>query len=171
MASGGSVVSKPCDGRRALCVEASVLLWCMRVWVAGHPHAVGPDRRVHEVLARLDAPDAAPCLEEFMAALSRGATRRIAVKPVNGFPISEDERLVLDVFGLAQDARSFEALLRLRGLLRPEDACAALRSAEGIGSALTRAGRFLLAPEVEACRFALAAEAAEAAQRAGFTLD
>lgn len=128
------------DERRALCLEASTLLWCMRIWVVGQRQRIGMDWRIHDTLARLEASDATPCLESFMVALSHEATRRTAVKHIDYPLVSKDERLLLDVFGLAQEARSFEALVRLRGLLNPEGARAALRSAEGdrIGSRPSR---------------------------------
>lgn len=153
------------DERSALPIEQGVLLWCIRLWVIEALQPIGAERRILEVMARLDALDAAPHFGGFMWTLSHGATRRIAVDCTCYPRVNEDERMLLDVFGLAQEARSFEALLLLRGLLTPEGARAALRSAEGVGAALARAGRHLLAPEAEVRRFALAAESAEALRR------
>lgn len=45
-------------------------------------------------------------------------------------------------------------------MLAPNEAYAALRCAEGIGAALARAGRLLIAPEAEMRRSALASAAA-----------
>lgn len=153
------------DERSALPIEQGVLLWCIRLWVMEALQPIGAEQRILEVMARLDAPDAAPHFGGFMWTLSHGATRRIAVDCTCHPRVNEDERVLLDVFGLAQEARSFEALLLLRGLLTPEGARAALRSAEGVGAALARAGRYLVAPEAEVRRFALAAESAEALRR------
>lgn len=55
-------MSEPHDERSALSVEEAVLLWCTRVWVVGQHRPIGTERRIHDMLARLDAPDAAPCL-------------------------------------------------------------------------------------------------------------
>lgn len=158
------------DERLVLPIEHSALLWCMRVWVVGLHRPIGAERRIQEMLDRLGAPEAAPYVEGFMFTLSHGAMRRIAVDCPCRPRLSEDERALLDVLALAQDARPFEALLLLRGLLTPEAARAALRSAEGIGEALRRAGRLLRAPEAEVRRFALAAGSAAVIRPAGATL-
>ena len=160
-------MSEPPDERLALSVEEAVLLWCTRVWVVGQRRPVGTERRIRDMLARLDAPDAAPHLEAFMFALSHEAARRVAVNRTRCPRVSEDERALLDVFGLAQEARSFEALLLLRRLATLGGARAALRSAEGVGLALARAGHYLLAPEAEMRRLALAAESVEAFRHVG----
>ena len=73
--------------------------------------------------------------------------------------VSDDERMLLETLGLAQERRPFEALLLLRGILTPEGARAALHSAEKLGVSLARAGRFLPAPEAEVRRFAFASNA------------
>ena len=51
-------MSEPPDERLALSVEAAVLLWCTRVWMVGQHRLLGTERRVHDMLARLDASDA-----------------------------------------------------------------------------------------------------------------
>lgn len=75
----------------------------MRVWVAGLHCPIGARRRIADMLARLDAPDAAPHLKGFMRALRHGATRTVGVECPCRHRVSEDERALLDVFGLAQE--------------------------------------------------------------------
>ena len=161
---------KPYDERLRLPVEHSVLLWCMRAWVAGQRHPIQAAQCIEDMLARLDAPGAAPYLEGFMFVLRHAATRPLAVACMCYPRVTGDERALLAVFRLVQEARPFEALLLLRGPLTPEGARAALRSAEGVGLALARAGRDLAAPDAGLSRLALEVEVADAARRAGSTL-
>ena len=143
------------DERLSLPVEQGVLLWCIRVWVAGLHQDVGARQRIAEMLGRLGAKEAAPYFDGFMFALSHGATRRINIQCVCQGSVAPDERLLLDAFGLAQEARPFEALLLLRGMATPEAARSALRSAEGMGEAMSGAGRLLPAPDSAVARFAM----------------
>jgi len=150
------------DERLSLPIEQGVLLWCIRVWVAGLRQApqqqeAGAAQRIPDMLARLGAAGAAPYFEGFMFALSHGATKRIAVHCICQPKVGADERALLDAFGLAQEARPFEALLLLRQLSTPAAARSALRSAEGLAQAMTAAGRVLPAPDSEVARFAMAA--------------
>lgn len=149
----------PNDARLALPVEQQALLWCMRAWVAGLQQPIEAGSRIQDMMARLDAPDAAPYFEGMMFALRHGATRRLAVGCACWRHVSDDERMLLETLGLAQERRPFEALLLLRGILTPEGARAALHSAEKLGASLARAGRFLPAPEAEVRRFAFASNA------------
>ena len=144
------------DERLSLPIEQGVLLWCIRIWVAGMKQEVGAPQRIQDMLGRLGAPAAAPYFDGFMFALSHGATRRIAVHCICQARVGEDERALLDAFGLAQDARPFEALLLLRQLSTPEAARSALRSAEDLAEAMRGAGRTLPAPDSETTRFAMA---------------
>ncbi len=148
------------DERLSLPVEQGVLLWCIRVWVAGQHHDLPSRPRITAMLDRLGTPGAAPFFDGFMFALSHGATRRIAIQCTCHPSIAPDERTLLDAFGLAQEARPFEALLLLRGLATPEAARAALRSAEGVGDAMAGAGRVLPAPDSAVARFAMASAGA-----------
>ena len=155
-------MQQPSDERLSLPVEQGVLLWCIRVWVAGLHKEVGAAQRIQEMLGRLGAAAAAPFFDGFMFALSHGATRRIAVHCVCQSRVGDDERALLDAFGLAQEARPFEALLLLRGLTTPEAARTALRSAEGLAGAMTVAGRVLPAPDSAVAHFAMPGHAAGA---------
>lgn len=152
-------MSIPNDERLTLPVEQQALLWCMRAWVAGLQQPIEAGSRIQDMMARLDAPDAAPYLEGMMFALRHGATRRLAIGCLCWRHVSGDERMLLETLGLAQDRRPFEALLLLRGILTPEGARAALHSAEKLGVSLAQAGRFLPAPEAEVRRFAFASSA------------
>lgn len=149
----------PHDERLSLPVEQQALLWCMRVWVAGLHRPIEAGPRIQGMMTRLGAPGAAPFFESMMFALRHGAARPLAVGCVCRSHLSDDERMLLETLGLAQACRLFEALLTLRGILTPEGARAALRSAEQLGVSLARAGRFLPAPEAEVRRFALASHA------------
>jgi hypothetical protein len=155
-------MSPATDERLSLPIEQGVLLWCIRVWVADlqqapQQEAAGAARRIPDMLARLGAAGAAPYFEGFMFALSHGATKRIAVHCICQPKVGADERALLDAFGLAQEARPFEALLLLRQLSSPAAARSALRSAEGLAQAMTAAGRMLPAPDSEVARFAMTA--------------
>ena len=160
----------PNDERFALSVEQQALLWCMRAWVEALQPSPEAGSRVQDMMARLDAPDAAPYFEGMMFALRHGATRRLAVGCVCWRHVSDDERTLLETLGLAQERRPFEALLLLRGMLTPEGARAALHSAEKLGVSLARAGRFLPAPEAEVRRFAFASDAGASPRSPSSTL-
>ena len=143
------------DERLALPIEQGVLLWCMRMWVIEMKRGIGAEQRIEEMLAALGAQSASPCLKSFMFALSRGCTRMIEVQCVCQRRISLDERALLDALSLTQAMRPFEALLLLRGFETQAGADAALRGAEGVGSALAQAGRFLPEPDEEVRHFGL----------------
>lgn len=149
-------MQQPRDERLSLPVEQGVLLWCIRVWVAGLHQDVAARPRIADMLGRLGAQEAAPYFDGFMFALSHGATRRINIQCICQSSVAPDERVLLDAFGLAQESRPFEALLLLRGLATPEAARSALRSAEGLGGAMAGAGRMLPAPDSAVARFAMA---------------
>lgn len=142
---------------QTLPIEQGILLCCIRTWVAGLHHDIDAIARIDAMLTHIDAPHAAPYLDGFMFAISQGATRRIAIQCPCTRTLAPDERLLLDTFGLAQQARSFEALLLLRGLVAPQAARAALQSAEAIGDHLAGAGHHLAAPDGAVTRFGLSA--------------
>lgn len=144
------------DERLSLPIEQGVLLWCIRSWVMEMRRPAGAEQRIDDMLDRFGVPEASPYLKGFMFALSHGAARMIEVQCICCTRIGEDERALLDVLGLAQAVRPFEALLALRGLVTPEGARAALSSAEGVGHVLAQAGRFLPAPETEVRHYAIA---------------
>lgn len=145
------------DERSALPIEHAALLWCMRVWVLGQHRAIDATARIERMATQLDTSDAAPFIEGFMFAIQHGAARPLSIACVCCPRISADERTLLDAMGLAQERRTFEALLALRGLLTSEGARAALTSAEGLGTALARVGRFLPAPDTSVGQFAFSA--------------
>lgn len=146
------------DERLALPITEGTLLWSMRAWAVSSRHSIEPERRIAKVLARLGAPDASEYLFGFMFALLHGAVRPICVRCPCQPRISSDEHALLDVFALAQEAQSFEAMLVLRGLIAPAAASAAYRSAEGVSGALVQSGLLLKTPAPGAVRrYALAA--------------
>ena len=134
------------DERLTLPVIEGTLLWSMRTWVAALHHATEPAQRIAEIFARRDAPNAAGYLAGFMFALRHGAVRAVCVGRPGQPRISDDERALLDVFALAQDNQSFEALLVLRGFVTPAGARAAYQSAEGVAGELRRSGWLLRPP-------------------------
>lgn len=126
--------------------EQAALLWCMRLWVAGRRTGTSVSTSIEQVAFRMDAADAGHFVEGFMDALNRGAGRSIEVGCVRCPKFGADEQLLLDVLALAQERRTFEALLSLRHLVGAAAARDAVQNAEGVGLALARAGRFLPAP-------------------------
>lgn len=138
-------------------IEQAALLCSMRLWVLGLRRAIGAEARIARVLTQIDAADAQPGLDAFMGAMRGGATRPVGISCVCHPRPSDDERMLLDVFGLAQERRPFEALLLLRGFLTAEASRGALAGAGQVGTVLARAGRFLPAPQTEVRRFVLTA--------------
>ncbi len=126
--------------------EQNLMLWSMRIWVIGLYHDIGAPARIHDALERVGAADAASSLDGFMVALSQGAKRRIAIHCVCHPHVEPDERALLDVLSLAQESRTLEALLLLRGIVHDTEAAAVLRSAQGLGTELALADHFLQAP-------------------------
>ncbi len=143
------------DERLALPVAENALLWCMRVWVAGLNRDIGAERRIEDVLALLNAPEAAEYLFGFMFALRHAAVRTIGVECPCRPRVSADERLLLGVFALAQKGQSLDAMLALRGLVSAPGARVAWLSAEGVAGALLRTGRRLAPPASTTARYAV----------------
>lgn len=160
----------PHDERLSLPIEQGVLLWAMRSLVMEMRRPSGLDGRVDDMLDRFGAPRVAPYLKGFMFALSHGAARMINVQCVCCNRIGDDERALLAVLGLAQAMRPFEALLALHSMVTPAGARAALQSAEGLGTVLAEAGRFLPAPDEEVSHYALATASNAAFRPANCTL-
>ena len=121
----------------------TVLLWAMRTWVAGHRCGRPVEQCISPVFVDLGAPGAASYLYGLMWALSHGASRRIAVHCPLHPQMSEDEQTLLDVLALTQDGQTFERLLLLRTLLRPQAATPAGASATRLVQECNRAGLFL----------------------------
>lgn len=138
-------------------IEHAALLCSMRLWVLGLRRAIGAPARIARVLSQVDAADAQGGLDTFMDAFRGGTTRPVGIACVCHPRPSDDERTLLDVFGLAQERRPFEALLLLRGMLTADAARQALSGAGQVGTVLARAGRFLPAPQTEVRRFVLTA--------------
>ena len=145
----------PRDEFLDLPIEQGVLLWCLRMKVIGLKRGIDADTRINRVLDMLGAAAAWPFVRDFVGALSGGCTRYIDVQCVCQTSIGPDEYALLDVLSLAQAMRPFEATLVLRGFVTQAGAEAALRSAEGIGTVLAEAGRFLPEPEEAVQHFAL----------------
>ena len=127
-------------------IEQAAILWCMRLWLAGKLGTANTSSRIERMAAQLDVADAGHFIEGYMEALNRGALRSIEIGCLRCPLIGRDEQMLLDALGLAQERRTFEALLLLGEVFCPEGARAALHNAEGIGRALAGVGRFLPAP-------------------------
>jgi hypothetical protein len=141
----------------SVAIERSVLLWCMRV-IGDSGVQGGAPHTVCTALARLGAADAAAALARFIGAAGRGAVGELTLHPVAWRGVSRDEHVLLDVLSLAQQGRSMEALLLLRGLLGAEAARQAADSAAVAGAALARAGWLLDPPDERGvCHYALSA--------------
>ena len=147
-------MSEASDEYIALSVEQA-MLWSMRVWVMGLHYDIAAPSRIHELMKRLGADEAAPHLERFMAALGHGATRGIAIHCACHDRVEADERILLDVLCLAQQSQQFKALLLLRGMATDEAARIALHSAEALGTELMLAGYNLQAPNAAAAPFGM----------------
>ncbi len=163
--------SRECDLRSPreefldLPIEHGVLLWCMRMRVLELKRGLSVVAEVNGVLDALGIAAAWPFVRDFVSALSEGCTRYIDVQCVCKAGIGPDEYALLDVLSLAQAIRPFEARLVLRGFVTQAGAEAALEHAEGIGTVLAQAGRFLPEPEETAGDFALTPAAAPARSR------
>jgi hypothetical protein len=131
----------------SLSPEQAAVVWCFRTWVDGLASPREAEARLNARLAELGVQAVAPFLGAFMARVREGAFRAIVVGCAGQPGVSEDEQALLDVLALCQEARVFEALLQLRGLVAGEATSIALEYAEKIASALTRAGWFLPAPD------------------------
>ncbi len=140
------------DEPPALGVAEGVLLWSMRSWATSSRHSIEPERRIARVLDRLGAREAPEYLFGFMFALLHGAVRPMRISCPCQPQVSADERALLDVFALAQEGQSFEAVLALRGFMTPVAAGAAYRSAQGVAGALVLAGWRLAPPASDSAR-------------------
>ncbi len=158
----GPRLRSPRDEFLDLPIEHGVLLWCLRMRVIGLKRGLDVDARVDGVLDTLGIAAASPPVRDFVGALSEGCTRYIDVQCVCKTSIGPDEGALLNVLSLAQAMRPFEAMLVLRGFVTQAGAEAALHSAEGIGTVLAEAGRFLPEPEEAVRHFALTPAAAPA---------
>jgi len=142
--------------RLSLTAASRAMLWCMRMWVMDMKQGLGAEPRIAAMLDQMGAPAAAPHLKHFMSALSLGATRMIEVQCVCRPRLCADEQALLDVLGLAQALRAFEARLVLRGFTTPDGADQALICATRIGTLLLQAGVLLPEPEEQVRQYALA---------------
>jgi hypothetical protein len=141
--------------RLSLTAASRAMLWCMRMWVMDMKQGLGAEPRIGAMLEQMGAPAAAPPLKSFMSALSTGATRMIEVQCVCRPHLCADEQALLDVLGLAQALRAFEARLVLRGFTTPDGADRALNCATHIGTLLVQAGVLLPEPEEQVRLYAL----------------
>ncbi len=135
------------------------LLWAIRAWVIGLTRRVPVEERIEAMLARLGAPEASSALFALMWVLNCGATRTLAIDCVCHPGVSGDERRLLEVLALYQQAREFEALLLLRSILTPAAAIAAGANAAQLASLLAAAGCMLRLAPSHTGRYALVAEA------------
>ncbi len=148
-----------------LSIEQGVLLWCIRMRVIQLKRGIDVDARVNDMLDAFGTAAAWPFVRDFVGALSEGCTRYIDVQCVCTASIGPDEWALLDVLSLVQAMHPFEARLLLRRFVTQAGAEVALGHAEGIGTVLAQAGRFLPEPEEALRRFVLTPTAALARSR------
>src|SRR5579859_4894358 len=86
-----------------------VLLWTMRAWVLGIREKIPVEEQIQDAFNRLGAPGATGPLFGFMRCLSHGAARTLDVHCVCVPEVSCDERCLIDILALSQQARRFEA--------------------------------------------------------------
>ncbi|HTZ71702.1 MAG TPA: hypothetical protein VMB71_13685 [Acetobacteraceae bacterium] len=139
--------------RATVSIEQSVLLWCMRACVA----VPRDDAAVRDALAHLGAASAWPAFARFITVVRDYVPDMVVVNSLAWRGVGADELALLDVLALAQEKRSMEALLLLRGLLAPEAAAAALHWADEVAACLARAGWMIAATTPTVRRVALAA--------------
>jgi hypothetical protein len=129
--------------RSTLPLLDNALLWTMQAWVVGQCRGGDVAKRIADVYADLGAPEAAGYLDGFMWVLSQGAIRLLEVNCVCCDTVSADERALLDVFALVQEAQEGEALALLGTMAMPGAALAARSSALRLVAALNEAGQCL----------------------------
>lgn len=119
------------------------LLWSMRVWVIGHCRQQEVSTRIAAALGELGVERSLADLESFMVALSRGASRPIALLCLCRTEVSADERLLLDAFALLQQDEADDAQILLCSFLTERAATIAIRSAEALAQEFFDAGASL----------------------------
>jgi hypothetical protein len=129
--------------RDDLTAVQAIMLDAMRLWVIQMRRGTNMEARIDERLEQLGAGGASPDLKRFMFALSGGCTRMIEVQCSCKCEVGADEQALLDVLSHAQQLSPFAALQILRGFVTEDGAQKALEAAEGVGAALSLAGRFL----------------------------
>jgi hypothetical protein len=143
---------------RSLPFLDGVLLWTMRAWVLGIREKIPVEEQIQDAFGKLGAPDATGPLFGFMWCLGHGALRALDVHCVCVPDVGSDERCLIDILALTQQARRFEALLLLRSLIRPKAAIAARDAAGSVAASLTAAGRILQPRQMDTSRHVLAPE-------------
>ncbi len=124
----------------------AALLWAMRVWVIGHYRQQDMAPRIDAAWARYGIHGGTGYLEGFMWALSRGATRPIAVLCLCRTEVSADERCLLDAFAALQQDDPVECHDLLGTLVSDAAATVAQRSATVLTVLLEQAGLDLPRP-------------------------
>jgi hypothetical protein len=132
-----------------------ILLWTIRAWVIGITRKIPVEDQISEAFSRLGAPDATGQLYGFMWMLANGASRTIDIDCTCSRTVSADERCLLDILTFSQHRQSFEAMLALRGMMRPSVAISASESAVAVANALTAAGQHLTQRAPGTTRYAL----------------
>ena len=147
------------DQSKALDIQCSldrILLWAIRAWMMRIVSGIPIEERIQNVFAKLGASAAADQLYELVWLIGHRATRTIDLDCVCQTTVSADEHALLDIIALAQEGRSFETMMLLRGMLGPMDALAAAEGAARVAATLTQAGRFLLPRQFGTTRYVLA---------------
>ena len=135
-----------------------VLLWSMRAWVLGRRQDRAVIEPIRRAFAKIGAAGAACRLDQFMWILADGSHRTLHVECVCAAGMSADERSLLDIFALAQQGHSFEALLLLRSIVKPAAALSLGAIAAELAGALDSAGQRLAPAARETERYVLPCE-------------
>lgn len=98
------------------------LLWSIRAWALGLSRGVAVAEEIRAMYGDLGTPEAAHCLDGFMAALNNGATRMLDVNCVCHPGVSADEFDLLDVLALQQEGRQDDARALLGRMVAPAEA-------------------------------------------------
>lgn len=129
-------------------VETALLL-AMRAWLAARRRGLPDSPETGAVLEMLGCREAVAPLGSMMMALAMpaGAFRPIVIRCLCDRSVSADEKRLLHVIALQQQARSLESMILLRSILRDEAAMAVQCAASVLAQVLTWADQRLLAPE------------------------
>lgn len=132
-----------------------MLLWSFRVWVVGLQKRIPVDETLHAAFDRYGATGAVGLIDNFMAVVSHGAARPIAIDCPCRAEVSGDERLLLAAAALYQSGPSLEAPFILRSLLTPTASRLAADLLRALADVLTRAGLRLGPATLPAGRYGL----------------
>ncbi|MBI1179667.1 MAG: hypothetical protein GC201_03860 [Alphaproteobacteria bacterium] len=116
------------------------VLWSVRKWVLGHKSEPRALAMLEEAYARTVSRDGMGLLDALMAALTAGASRRIAVHAPCCGPVSGDEMALLGTLALAQSHAALDLAAPLEAFLTPAGARRAAAPARALAEALAASG-------------------------------